>query len=372
MINAKIRKALEEIFSGSKRKKIGKDLLFKAARDNALNQDSDFTVQEILLHILEQLDEEGKIRLPSKKGKLWDRNNTGLPHYVTRIDREKEAKQKADRQEIEEIRNNTAWELKTMKPIVESRSGLTRVEDYRKAVSVNVYLKERPADQPMVPVRERALRIFEDEKALDGCAKKGLFAGCICLEQLDCFYCPEPLPYHPLSMDVRETKGKPLLVVENSTPYRSCWRANEKSQTFAAVIYGKGFKQTNNVQAVEGLLEIEDQLSSQGIWYFGDLDPAGLDIPKKINASREQAKLSPLKSAIPLYRELIRKRPKGVPYKKSQQRYHNREWAIQWLGKELAMAYLEQVEGGRWPQEGLGELDLVPIFSEISPLKKER
>ncbi len=369
MINAKIRKALDGIFSGSKRKKIGMDLLFKAAKANALNQDSDMAVEKKLLHILKQLAAEERIKLPSEKGKGWD-YKTKLPLYVTLINLEREAVKNANREEIEEILTRTSWEPKTMIPIVHSRSCLKTVEDYRKAVAVNAYLIKKPADQPMVPVRERALRIFGDEKALDSCAKKGLFAGRISLEQLDCFYCPEPLPYHPLSMDVGETKGKPLLVVENSTTYRSCWRANEKSHTFAAVIYGKGFKQTNTVQAVDGLLEIEGQLSSRGIWYFGDLDPAGLDIPKKINVSREQADLSLLKSAIPLYRELIRK-GRAVPYHKSQQRYHNKEWALQWLGKELALAYLDQADRVRWPQEGLGERDLIPIFSELFPLKKE-
>ncbi len=368
MINTKIRKALEEIFSRSKRKKIDKDLLFDAARENALNQDSDMAVQKILLKILEQLAEEGEIKLPSKKGKGWDRN-TGLPHYVTLINWEKDAKQKADRQEIEGILNTTSWEPETMWPIVKNRSGLKTVADYRKVAAVNAYLKNRPTNPPMVPARERALQIFKDEKALDKCAKKGLFAGRIGLKDLNCFYCPEPLPYHPLSMDVGETMGKPLLVVENSTTYRSCWQANKSTKTFAAVIYGKGFKQTNTVQAVEGLLEIEDQLGSQGIWYFGDLDPAGLDIPKKINASREQANLSPLKSAIPLYRELIRK-GQAVPYQKSQQRYHNRKWALQWLGTELAQPYLDRVACVRWPQEALQELDLVAIFSELTPLKK--
>ncbi|MBI9087894.1 MAG: hypothetical protein JEZ12_01600 [Desulfobacterium sp.] len=368
MITVKIRKALEAMFSGSKNKKIDKGLLFDTAREHALNQDSDMAVQKILLKILEQLDEEGEIKLPSKKGKGWDRN-TGLPHYVTLIHGAKAAQKKANREEIQGIRNTTSWEPETMWPIVENRSGLKTVADYRKAAAVNEYLKNRPTDPSRVPARERALRIFKDEKALDKCAKKGLFAGRISLEDLDCFYCPEPLPYHPLSMDVGETMGKPLLVVENSTTYRSCWQANKSTKTFAGVIYGKGFKQTNPVQAVEGLLEIEDQLGAQGIWYFGDLDPAGLDIPKKINVSREQANLSLLKPAIPLYRELIRK-GQAVPYQKSQQRYHNREWALQWLGAALAQPYLDQVACVRWPQEGLGEVALVPIFRDRFPLKK--
>lgn len=31
------------------------------------------------------------------------------------------------------------------------------------------------------------------------------------------------------------------------------------------------------------IVEIEVQLESRGMWYFGDLDPAGLAIPRTIN-----------------------------------------------------------------------------------------
>lgn len=368
MINEMIRKALDESFSGSKGKKIRIAPILKALNAQALKLNYGMGVDKELLKILEELEKVGRIEFPSKNGEKWD-FFTKLPEFVKRIDAEKDAEKKANREESQEIRNNTSWEPKIMIPIIHSPPGLKTVENYRKAAAVNAYLIKRPIDQLIIPARERALQIFKDEKALDKCAKEGLFSGRISLEDLDCFYCPEPLPYHPLSMDVVETMGKPLLVVENSTTYRSCWQANKSTKTFAAVIYGKGFKQTNPTQAVEGLPEIEGQLGSQGIWYFGDLDPAGLYIPKKINASREQANLSLLKSAIPLYRELIRK-GQAVPYQKSQQRYHNREWAIQWLGTELARPYLDQVACVRWPQEGLGELDMVSIFRDRFPLKK--
>ncbi|MCP4116291.1 MAG: hypothetical protein GY737_12965 [Desulfobacteraceae bacterium] len=371
MIDAKIRKALQKIISGPKAKTIEIGPLFKAARANALDQDSDMAVLKILLKILQQLAEEGEIKLPSQKGEGWDRNKTGLPHYVTRIDREKEAQKKANREEIEEIRNNTSWEPKMMIPIVHSRPGLTKVEDYRKAAAVNDYLIQKSTDQPKVPVRERSLQIFGDEKFLDSCSKKDLFSGRISLEDLDCFYYPEPLAFHPLSMDLGEIKGKPLLVVENSNTYRSCWQANAITKTFAAVVYGKGYKAAAKSMEEDGLLSIETQLESCGIWYFGDLDPDGLEIPKIINKNREKLGLSSLLAGIPLYKALMRK---GllVLYENSQEKKHDKKWAIQWLGKELAQTYLDQVDCVRWPQEGLGERDLIPIFSELFPLKKER
>jgi len=86
-------------------------------------------------------------------------------------------------------------------------------------------------------------------------------------------------------------------------------------------------------------------------------------------AARDNALNQDSDMAVPLYRALIRQ---GYPvlYPETQQRYHDRSWALQWLGEALGRVYLDQAECVRWPQEGLGELDLIVLFSEISSLKK--
>ncbi|SMC55794.1 hypothetical protein SAMN02746065_104129 [Desulfocicer vacuolatum DSM 3385] len=365
MIDSGITKGLNELFHTSKRKKIPADLLFSTARDRSLNQDSDLAVEKKLLQILEQFAREGVIKLPAAKGKKWD-VKTKLPHHVTLVNTAEDIRKKRNKQERDDILNSTSWEPEKMIPIIHGDCCPMTLDDCKKAQKVNSYLINRPLDQPMIPARERALRIFGDEKALDKVKDQGLFSGSISLKDLDCFYCPEPIPFYPLSPDVQNTRGKALLFVENANTYESCRRANQITQTFAAIVYGKGFKAATKPEKMDGIVEIEAQLESQGLWYFGDLDPAGLAIPRTINKFRKQAKLPLIQPAIPLYRVLM---AKGyfVPYRKtSQKKFHDEEWAIQWLGKELALSYLEKVEQFRWPQEGLSQRDLEIIFMEYS------
>ena len=365
MIDSNISNGLRELFHTSKKKKIPGDLLFSIARDRSLNQDSDLIVEKNLLQVLKQFVQEGVIKLPSVKGKKWN-TATKLPQYVSLINTAEDIRRKRNKQTRDDILNNTSWEPVKMIPIIHGPSCPTTLEDCRKAKKVNSYLINRPSDQLKIPARERALRIFGDEKALDKVKNQGLFSGNISLEDLDCFYCPEPIPFHPLSPDIQKTQGKALLFVENANTYESCRQANQITQTFAAIVYGKGFKVTSKPEKVDGIVEIEEQLDSWGLLYFGDLDPAGLAIPRIINKFRKQAKLALLCPAIPLYRALM---SKGycVPYQKTiQTKYHDKEWAIQWLGKELAISYLEQVAHFRWPQEGLSQRDLETIFMEHS------
>jgi len=365
MIESNIRNALKKKFTTSKTKRIFGNSLFKLAKAESLRQDTDMAIEKKLLQILKRFADEGAIKLPSEKGESWD-FKTKLPLHVTLINTEEDEQKRQDKLEKEDILNNTSWEPVKMIPIIHSRTCPNQLDHCRKAKAVNDYLLKRPAGQPTIPARERALRIFGDEKALDKLHETGLFSGRISLKDLDCVYCPEPMAFHPFSLDDKKTKGRPLLLVENANTYQSCRLANEKTQTFAAIVYGKGSKVTCEIQVVEGIPEIEEQLKSCGIWYFGDLDPTGLAIPGTINKFRGKANLSPLQPAIPLYRALIAK-GYTVPYRKTvQAKFRDREWAIEWLGEELAELYLEQAEHRRWPQEGLSQWDFKTIFMEIS------
>ena len=135
-------------------------------------------------------------------------------------------------------------------------------------MKVNQYLLQRLPDRVPLPHRERALEVFSDEKALDPYVRSGMFGGRITLDDLDCFYCPEPLPFRPFSMDPCETAGKPLLVVENANTYWSCCRANDTLHRYAAIVYGQGFAACAAERASDGLTEIQHQTSADGIRYY--------------------------------------------------------------------------------------------------------
>lgn len=315
----------------------------------------DFEMQKRLLAVLKELEREGLLLLPKTK-KCWD-TQSGLPNYVKVVCKKEEEAQLKTKAEISLMQEGTAWEPKYMASFAYK---LKKIVDLQRAVKINTYLLNRPAGVIAIPHRERALRIFGDEKVLDSNTHEGLFNGRVTLADLDCFYCPEPLPFHVLSMERIEITGKPLLVVENANTYWSCWQANAVVKCYAAVIYGQGFRVMGNAvsRANDGLLDIENELNSKGIAYFGDLDPTGIAIPTRINDRRKENGLPALYAELNLYRALLDTNH-TVDYKKSQLRDHDPQKARQWLGDELAARYLEQVQQKRWPQEGLRTIDIV-------------
>jgi hypothetical protein len=346
------RDAVLAVLDASRRRRVEVETIAAALRRVGTGHLSDFEFQERLLETLTALAGEGHLRMP-KARHTWDRR-TGLPQYVTAVRADEDERRQTHRQTLAALRNETAWEPTRM--VAFAHTLRTRAE-LERAVHVNQYLLDRPPEPVRVPHRERALRVFGDEKALDPFVRSGLFGGRITLDDLDCFYCPEPLPFRPLSLDIRETEGKPLLVVENANTYWSCCRANETLLRYAAIVYGQGFAACAAERASDGLQEIQHQVAAAGIRYFGDLDPAGIAIPCRINHYRDERELPPLKAERRLYRTLLEKNL-SVPYSRSQKNDHEPALARRWLGRELASIYLEHAASVRWPQEGLTAMDI--------------
>lgn len=355
-----LRKTIIGCIAAVKGKRVKLAVIVAEVRQQTSASISDFEMQKRLLAVLKELEHEEQLVLPKSK-KCWDLQSE-LPDYVTAVRKKEEEARLKRKAVISSMQEETAWEPKCMAAFAHKLKSIAELE---RAVKVNTYLLHRPEDVVAIPHRERALMIFGDEKALDNNTRKGLFNGRITLSELDCFYCPEPLPFHALSMDSIEITGKPLLVVENANTYWSCCRANAVVKRYAAVIYGQGFKVMANAanRANDGLLDIENKLNSKGIFYFGDLDPTGIAIPTRINECREENSLPPLYAEQNLYWALLEMN-RTVDYEKSQLRDHDPQRARQWLGDELADRYLEQVHQKRWPQEGVSLIDIVAALKE--------
>ncbi|HSO18072.1 MAG TPA: hypothetical protein VLT88_01360, partial [Desulfosarcina sp.] len=339
-----MRDAVLAVLDGSRHKKVDIEKIANGVRRLPVGHLSDFEFQERLLETLQALAGEGRLRLPRARH-LWNVPN-GLPKHVTAVRVEEDRKQQTHRQTLAALRNETAWEPTRM--VAFAHTLRTRTE-LQRAVHVNRYLRDRAPEPLRVPHRERALRVFGDEKALDPFVRSGLFGGRITLDDLDCFYCPEPLPFHPLSLDSRETAGKPLLVVENANTYWSCCRANEARHRYAAIVYGQGFAACAAERASEGLQAIRLQVAAGGVRYFGDLDPAGIAIPCRINHYRDEKKLPPLVADQRLYQALLEKNL-PVPYSGAPISDRDKDRARRWLGRELAGIYLDRADAVRWPQ----------------------
>nr|WP_319495320.1 hypothetical protein [uncultured Desulfobacter sp.] len=353
--------ALEGFFAGAIRRKIPIEQI-----TSVIAGTMDISKEELLLRALEELDAKGKIRLPAKKGAGWQKFGI-LPRYVTLVRADENRVTRKRKKTLARIREQSPWEPSRMAAFAHT---LTTEKQLTLARAVNHYLLNRKKNPSLLPHRERALQIFGNEKALDTYVHTGLFSGRITLADLDCFYCPEPLPYEVFSKNREESVHRPLLVVENSATYWSCTAANRADHPlgggfFAAVVFGKGFKATSAtpIQSLDSLAKIETQTGASQIHYFGDLDPAGLAIPQRINENRIKNGQSPVCPAKALYRTLIKKNI-TTAYDKSQKKFHDPQWATQWLSRDIADNYLSVCESQRWPQEGLTADDIAAALKE--------
>lgn len=155
-------------------------------------------------------------------------------------------------------------------------------------------------DPLVVPMRERSVELFGDEKALDRLLPTGLFGpGRLTLELLRCHRVAPR--FITESVGSGSGAGDLLLVVENSDTFDSLVRALRRSpgHRVGAVGWGAG-------AAFEGSVRSVDRTAAAEIRYFGDLDEKGLRTPTHAAALAQREHLPPVLPAIGLYDALLR------------------------------------------------------------------
>jgi len=102
---------------------------------------------------------------------------------------------------------------------------------------IDHYLKHGGRARPMIPIKERSLQIFGDEKRLDELHRAStLFdAGRLTLETLRAYIVPEPLPWLRGACPTG-----PILTLENAATWDTFCRWDKQHPTFSALIYGGG------------------------------------------------------------------------------------------------------------------------------------
>jgi hypothetical protein len=155
-------------------------------------------------------------------------------------------------------------------------------------------------ERPSVPIKERSLEIFGDEKRLDALVRgSALFGdGRLTPEKLRCFSVPEPLPW-----TAGPNPDGPILVIENAATWHSYCRWNAERKLFSAVVYGCGNR------FLDGIGSLSDIFAALGgahrVFYFGDLDPQGLLIPQEASARAQAAGLPGVEPHLWSYRHLL-------------------------------------------------------------------
>lgn len=167
-------------------------------------------------------------------------------------------------------------------------------------LKVDEWLKKtRNVIQDFVPVRERSLEIFGDEKMLDVLVGAQAFkSSLITLDALSCYYVPEPAAWERGPLGSRDRPG---VCIENSTTYHVLKRFNREAGIWGFVVYGRG---NGFASVVEGILPIMEEFGHGRILYFGDADHEGLEIAAR-GALKFRAAGKELELDAPLYRLIL-------------------------------------------------------------------
>jgi hypothetical protein len=278
----------------------------------------------------------GEILLP-KRTQSWDRaGGAALPGFVMM------ATPRPQRPPA--IAPGYAWH--PLLAFAASERNRLRLESAKR---INEWLKSDPDLNLIVPIKERSLEIFGEEKRLDELrgSTTSLF-GQLSLAALACRVCPIPLPFEPGPGSAR---GQPILIIENNDTWASFSKWNGSAGRYAAVAYASGGHGKSLAYDESFIDELVDRFRATELLYFGDLDPAGLRIASCAAERRAQRGVLPLQPAAALYAWLL---AHGV-----QTALRQTERAspgdLAWLSEDLR-AGVEALfaNGYRIPQESLG------------------
>lgn len=210
---------------------------------------------------------------------------------------------------------------------------------------LNDYLLKKGAQQTPIPIKERSLQIFGDEKRLDALADSALIRDDrLPWAALDCYHVVEPLGWRR-----GPTNTGSVIVLENAATWDSFRRWNAERKLFSAVINGQG---NRFAERVTFLHEVFRELGGpQTIFYFGDLDAAGLKIPVRASRKARQEGLPGVEPHLPSYELLLacaNRKTKGNPDDPARQE----DYA--WLGPLAQTAWQTLGEDQRLAQEHVG------------------
>jgi hypothetical protein len=216
-----------------------------------------------------------------------------------------------------------------------------RREELERLKRVNAWLRDRAADEPEVPVRERSLELFGDEKLLEQLQGGRLFfEGRLSLGLLRARTVHPPFVVHRVS-------GAPvLLVIENHHTYDSFTRLLGPSSGVGVLAYGAGSAFVGSVTYAADLAPPIEEIR-----YFGDLDAKGLRIPADADRVRGPD-LPHVRPAARLYERLLEV---GVAATAPPVSAETASQLVTWLPPALRndVAALLRA-GGRMAQEAVG------------------
>lgn len=255
---AQLLVALQRLSAG--RRRVALDDVWRAFRQAVPGYIADSEARIRLAALLADLEDGGQLSRPRGR-KLWDHTiDPPLPSWIELNAAPRPSPPPRDHQQI-------AWP-----PPLAFVSTLRRVRNLDELLAIRTFLASGPDRYPTVPIRERSVEIFGDEKRLDVLSRSSLFApGRLTLELLRCHEVAPPLVWEP-----GPASSPPcILVLENLHTYDSFRRWNRTAAAYRAIAYGHGSEFFATVRDLPRLLA---DLDATEALYFGDLDPNGLHI----------------------------------------------------------------------------------------------
>lgn len=283
-----------------------------------------------LLQELRALEAAGRVTLPAPAS--WERvGNPPLPTFVRLVRLAPEVRQE-DYSEVAWVPELGFWHT-------------LKLAQLASAKCINDFLLRHRGSLRPIPINERSLQIFGDEKRLKGMLGGGttLFSGKLALSTLGAFVVPLPLPYRQA-----DAAGRPVLVVENHNSFWSFGEWNHTAKQYAAVVFGSGeaFRSTG-----AALGQVLHEVEGTGALYLGDLDVKGVRIPTEFNAA-PRGDSPAVRPASELYAWLLQH---GTRREKLECKNGTLAQAQAWLGVELGAEVFDMWTAGLWiPQESLG------------------
>ena len=219
---------------------------------------------------LKELKSEKLIRFP-KKEELWEKYlKWEIPKYVTIEDKNNGYVEDAKKEDV-------LWcPLLSFIPNLSIRHGTVK-----KLKKMNETLIQKPESfKEKMTLRERSLQIFNNEKILPKLAKRQWFKKNLSLDDLNCYKTQIPF----VSVYFYDAITSYALIIENLDTFDAFCEANRiESQNednkrtksyYKLMIFGNGLDIKEKIGMIQYYSEIIEK-----IYYFGDIDFEGLEIP---------------------------------------------------------------------------------------------
>lgn len=168
---------------------------------------------------------------------------------------------------------------------------------------LNNFIKDGGCSREIVPIKERSLQLFGDEKRLDALLPSVLFREGRLDERRDlrCEVIGVPLAWKRGPV---EAAAQPILVIENAATWHSYCRWNAQHSQFSAILYGDGNRFAESVRYLSDLFS--ELGGPRRVLYFGDLDRRGLEIPQEASSRALNLGLPTVEPHLWSYQQLLK------------------------------------------------------------------